>query len=497
MKRLAVLLALLAACLPARGQDVPVPDGTSPAGEALSLQEAIAEAQRQSPTAQIARLDYEEATWEYAAFRAQYMPAFSLTGSVPGLERSINEITQDDGSVRYVPQSRLSSTARLQVQQVLPWTGGQVFVSSRLGRLDLYGDTEFSQWNAAPVVVGLDQPLFAFNPYKWQRRLEPVRLRLAQRRLDADMAMLAVDITNRFFDAYIAQMNVDIAQFNVAVNDTIYTLSQGRFEIGRIAENDLLQSELALLNAQSDLSEARITLDQARQDLKRAADLPSDAPVDLVPPTRLPVLDLDAQEAVARARRYRADFLQLDLQELEADRAIALARGQNGPSFSLNAQYGLNQQAERLDAVYQSPLNQQRLSVSFNLPLYRWGEGRANVEAAEAARRRTTYRTEQEREEMEQTVYFEALRLEQLHEQVGIAAKADTVASRRFEVARNRYTVGQIDITRLFDAQREKDAARRSYFQTLRQFWSSYYRLRQLTLYDFSADQPLTAPGRQ
>ena len=38
---------------------------------------------------------------------------------------------------------------------------------------------------------------------------------------------------------------------NVAVNDTLYTLNKGRFEVGKIGENDLLKSELALLRARA------------------------------------------------------------------------------------------------------------------------------------------------------------------------------------------------------------------------------------------------------
>jgi outer membrane protein TolC len=97
-----------------------------------------------------------------------------------------------------------------------------------------------------------------------------------------------------------------------------------------------------------------------------------------------------------------------------------------------------------------------------------------------------------QQKELEQEVYFEALQLEQLQQQVLIAAKADTVAARRFEVAKNRYLIGKIDITELFNAQREKDTARRSYVQILQQFWVSYYTLRRLTLYDFVRNQSLT-----
>jgi outer membrane protein TolC len=66
-----------------------------------------------------------------------------------------------------------------------------------------------------------------------------------------------------------------------------------------------------------------------------------------------------------------------------------------------------------------------------------------------------------------------------------LSAKADTVAQKRFEVAYNRYGIGRISIDNLFIAQREKDQSRGQYVQALRAYWEAYYRLRQLTLYDF------------
>ena len=44
-------------------------------------------------------------------------------------------------------------------------------------------------------------------------------------------------------------MTLANATANAAVNDTLYTLNKGRFEVGKIGENDLLQSELQLLGA--------------------------------------------------------------------------------------------------------------------------------------------------------------------------------------------------------------------------------------------------------
>ena len=106
-------------------------------------------------------------------------------------------------------------------------------VSSGLSRIDQFGDAaSFQQWQSAPVSIGLEQPLFQYNEAKWNRRIAPLDLQIASRSLDEDLAAVAVTTTERYFDLYIAQIDEEIEAFNVAVNDTIYTLSQGRYRLG-------------------------------------------------------------------------------------------------------------------------------------------------------------------------------------------------------------------------------------------------------------------------
>ena len=69
---------------------------------------------------------------------------------------------------------------------------------------------------------------------------------------------------------------------------------------------------------------------------------------------------------------------------------------------------------------------------------------------------------------MEQDARFAALALPLARRQLATSAKADTVAARRFDVAKNRYIIGRIDIGDLYIAQSEKDAALLSYVDALR-----------------------------
>jgi outer membrane protein TolC len=94
-----------------------------------------------------------------------------------------------------------------------------------------------------------------------------------------------------------------------------------------------------------------------------------------------------------------------------------------------------------------------------------------------------------EQEIITQVGQFEMLRL-----QIDITKKSDEVAIERYNVAQNRYLIGKIDITNLNIALTEKDGAKRSYIQALKSFWTAYYDLRRLTLYDFANKQLLYKP---
>ena len=98
----------------------------------------------------------------------------------------------------------------------------------------------------------------------------------------------------------------------------------------------------------------------------------------------MPPLVVDADEAVAQARRHRPAFVNLDLESVEAERELVRARRNSGFSATLQASYGLNQRSDAFDGVYNNPLNQQQFTINFSVPIFRWGLGQANVAAAVA-----------------------------------------------------------------------------------------------------------------
>jgi outer membrane protein TolC len=278
---------------------------------------------------------------------------------------------------------------------------------------------------------------------------------------------------------------------NAGVNDTLYTLSKGRYEVGKIGENELLQSELQLLRARAAVDDARLTRDRAEAALRRNIDFPAGRSFSIVTPDSIPIVDADPEIAVKQALKNSSVTEGGALATLATQRRITEAKLNNRFNASISATVGFNKTASIFGQAYQSPQPKQSLQVGVNMPMIQWGAARADVEAARADDQRVTASNKVNRDALVEDARFSVLQLQQAQRNVLISAKADTVAQKRFEVAKNRYVIGKIGISDLFIAQGEKDGAVLSYVQALRAYWTAYYHVRRVTLYDFAAKQEL------
>lgn len=456
----------------------------------LTLLDCIRLARANGPLGVMARSAFDSKQSAYHAFTATFYPQLTLEGDMPGYTHSINPIVLPDGTTIFTPQSEANASLNLGLSQKIPLTGGRLSLLSGLNRIDLM-ETRSHYYRSKPLTFALSQPLLQINSMKWDQEAQDIHYRMASRELAEAMEDCALDATNKFFDLYLASMNSSNAALNAAINDTLYRISRGRFNVGKIAENDLLQSELAYLNAQTQLENANVGLHRSQQNLKAALGLSSSTMIDLLPPTEVPAAGIEPEVALLQARQNRSDVLNFDLQLLTAERTVAQARSDNSFNATMTASLGYNQRAPALPDAYRDLLDQSQLNVGFTIPIFRWGVGTSAVDAALADQRRAEASVAQQRHDFEQEVLYQAARLNLLRQQVAVAAKSDTIAQRRFEVAKDRYLIGKIDIPILFIAQSEKDNARRANVQTMWDYWSTYFRVRRLALYDFETGTSL------
>ncbi len=139
-----------------------------------TLNEVIEIAQKQSPDALKAKHSYRHSYWSYRFFKATYLPNLAVDATMPNVNRSIIPVSAQDGSTNYTPQSLTSYEVNLSLSQKVGFTGGEVFLSTGLSRMDNFStDTTTTQYLANMVNIGIRQPIFNYNPYKWLKKLNP------------------------------------------------------------------------------------------------------------------------------------------------------------------------------------------------------------------------------------------------------------------------------------------------------------------------------------
>ncbi len=459
----------------------------------LTLEEVVEIARKQSPDAMMARHRYRGSYWQHRTFRAGYLPHLRLDATIPNLNRTIAPITLPDGSDIFIRRSLATSSGSLSLNQTIGLTGGQLFIRSGLERIDLIRDDETEvSYLATPINIGYRQPILAYNPHKWERRIEPIRFEEAKREYLESMEDIAMRATNLFFDLLLAQINREINEINLASNDTLYRIAMGRYELGRIAENELLQMELNVLNSEAQLEQSIIDYEGAIFRFRSFLAFDDIQALELVPPEEPHNLNIDVAVALSQARENRANVLTQERQMLEAESRVDQARAENRFNANLFAVFGLTQSAEEFGDAYRHPLDQQQLAIGVQIPILDWGVSRGRVRMAESNRELVNTMVNQALVDFEQEIFLRVMEFNMLDSQLEIAQKADVIAEKRYEVTRQRFLIGRIDIIELNIALEEKDRAKQRYLAALRNYWRGFYQMRRLTLYDFVNNKPIS-----
>lgn len=461
----------------------------------LTLTDVIELAKEQSPSAKSAETRRKNFYWQYRSYKSNYNPSLNLSGNLPGYNRDYFQVSQDDGSFAYRSREQLSSNLNLGLVQPIAITGGELSVNSSMNQFnDLNADASITNpiYNSTLFNVRLVQPIFGFNDLKWDKRTEPLRYEESKRSYVEEMEAISAEATRRYFDYLNAQINLQIAEFNLANNDTIYNIEKGRYNIGTTPKEQLLQVELQLLRSKQDAAQASLDLQTSRLALRRFIGLQesSSNTLQLALPEELPEFDVPLDKALAYAKQNRADYIEFERRRAEADREVARARA-NRVQTNLIATFGLNNAAGTIPDTYVDPNNQQRLNLTLSVPILDWGRTKSRVQTALANQELTTYTLEQDIQNFEQEIITLVNQLDVLRLQVEITKKSNEVAQERYNVTQNRYLIGKINITDLNIALNEKDAAVRGYTSALQSFWAAYFNLRRLTLYDFLNDELL------
>jgi len=450
----------------------------------IGLQEAILIAQKKSPDYK-ANLNKNEASyWRNKNYFASFLPQFALNTTIPSYSKSTRRITNDTGQDVFVNQNQSRIDARLSVTQNVPFTGGSLSINSQIERIDIFGNNASTGYSVIPFSVNYFQNSLFYNPYKWDKKIEPLVYEESKRDFIENMEQISLRTSQLYFNLLKSQMQLKIAQKNYSNQDTLYQISKGRFKIGKIAENELLQMELSLLNSKNSITSATISLKKSSQNLSRYLELNNEN-LELEIPENLEPFQVDAKKALKEAQSNRKFVIEYRRRRLQAEKELARVKGENKIKMNVNANFGISQQGSVFNDLFQDFNQQQNITLTLGIPIFDWGVSKSKRRLAQANLDLSNTNLEQEKQAFEQEIYLHVLNWSGQRDFLEITEKAQKIAIKRYEITKKRYILGKITITDLNIAQQEKDKSVVQYLNSLERFWVNYYTLRRLTLYDF------------
>ena len=458
----------------------------------LDLKRTVELATDSSLTADRYRSVFQEARFAWLSWMASRKLQLELNATPLQFEQvMIQRYVSDTDNDEYRQQKRLLSSANLQAQQVMePW-GGSFYASTGLAYLGNYGDFTQHQFAVTPVRVGYRQDLLGYNPYRWSRQTEPMRLTVAQQQMNYSVEQTAAEAVERFFLLAVAQEQLKMAQEQMQSCDTILAIGNRRFRIASIskAELDILMLQRSL--AASTLKSAQLSHQQAVRSLAVWLGMDEHTRLQLVIPTVLPRLNVSASDAIDHASRNNPNYLSMQLRELEAQCDAEQLKRKKGLNASIDASIGLNQVANRFDHAFRTPLVQNQVMVSLTVPIVDHGKKRNAWLAAQSKAETAAHQREEQRRDTELDVTQTVAEVGQRQSMVGDAQRSLQIAEDAYTAMLQRFIRGQANVNDLSLAQQYWQTARINQVTALQYFWNSYFHLRLLTLYDYLKGEPI------
>ena len=464
----------------------------------LDLNRTISLSTDSSLSAQKYQSVYDVSRYEYLSWQSSRKPQISLESTPVLYERYMTQryVSTEDVDV-YRQQRMFYSQAGISATQTVENWGGYFYGSTQLGFLRTFGDQNQTQFMTVPVAVGYKQDLLFYNPLKWAKKIEPLKLARAEKELIYGIESTSEEAVARFFTLALAQDQQRMAEEYLASCDTIYAIAERRFKIASIPKAELSMLELQKTNARTTLANARIARNRAAKELATYLGMDRATNIELIIPSVVGTMHIDAAEAIALARENNPTYLARRQTTAEARREAERTKVEKNLSVSLDASVGLNQVADRLSDAYRNLLSQDKATITLSIPLKDWGK-RKNAYLAARSTVDVAERAEQESaRDIELEVALTVADFNERQSIVETSRQALTIAEDTYAQTLQRFIRAQANAYDLSLAQSHWQTARQNQIASLQNYWLSYFHLRRLTLYDYQRNKSITYSNKE
>ncbi len=459
----------------------------------MTLDDALNYSIENSPELQRALMNLRRYKFSLDAQRASLKSKFSLTLNPVSYNR--NRYFENRLSEWYTNES-FSTSGTFSISQPIIWTGATVSLNNRFGwqnnKSSITGgiDNDNSAYSN-DLYLSVTQPLFRYNQIKLDLKnieldYENALINYALQRLNLENS-----ITNQFYSVYTAQNSLEISKAELNDAEANYNVIKNKVDADLSTKDELYQAELNLATARSTLDNRMVALENAKDDFKKILGISLETNIEIIAQVTAQPVTVDLGKAIANALDSRLELKQREISRTELDLQMKQIKETNSFNGELSLSIGIMGDNERLGDIYKTPTNNPRVSLSFNVPIFDWGERKARVRAQEIAIEMHNLETDEERKAIEIAIRKCYRNLNNLLAQISIAEKSVKNAQLTYDLNAERYRNGEITGMEMNQFQTQLSNRKMSYVSTIIDYKKELLNMKILTLYDFENDKAI------
>lgn len=282
---------------------------------------------------------------------------------------------------------------------------------------------------------------------------------------------------------------------NTKIKKISYEITKNKVDADLLAQEELYQAELNLATSKSTLENNQVLMDNAADDFKLLLGLDLTEQITVEVDINFVTRKVDLNQALTYALENRMELRQraIDIErskfELIRTKALNEFKGSIGLSLGI---FGDN---ERAPSVYETPTVNPRVAISFNIPIFDWGENRARMDVANSTLEIRKVDLEVEKNDITINIRKIYRNLQNLENQILIAEQNVKNATLTYDLNLERYKNGDltsIDLNRFQSQLSEKKSA---LADALINYKIELLNLKIQSLYNFETQEPLIVPN--
>ena len=388
------------------------------------------------------------------------------------LERSISQALENSYKIK-ARSERIEQTSDFMKQaraDFLPKLG-TTYSYNKLS------EPPFTNVNGVDVIVGtrnnfqwtgfIKQPIFTGFALISSYRLAELGIDQSQLEVELEKLDLVLQVKQAYFNILGADKTVEVAETTVESLTQTVKVARSFFDVGMIPVNDVLKAEVELANAQQAVVRATNAAETTRSSFNTILVRPVNGPVKVedILVYKPEVGEYGAFEK--KALEDRPEIKILDVNILQADQQIRLAKSKYYPEVSLVYQYIKQGDEPSVSGSRYEDASYWQVQAVLNWTFWEWGKTYFAGREKESVRRQLIQTKADVEDGIRLQVKQAVLDLDASAKNIPTTQKGVESAEENLRVNEERYKAQVSTITDLLDAQTLLARARLDHYQAL------------------------------